>query len=94
MIELSTLNASILVRRINEKRDQFNNHPSFLGVVDSIEKGLKEFTENELEWIYIAVDLFEKQEMPSYGGDTEQSKKEFLEIRRKLNRQIKRANKL
>ena len=41
MIELSTLNASILVSRINENRDQFNNPPSFLGVVDSIEKELK-----------------------------------------------------
>ena len=93
MIELSTLNASILVRRINEKRDQFNNHPSFLAVVDSIEKELKEFTKSELEWIYTTVYDFEDQ-LPSYDGDIEQAKKELLEIRRKINRQIKTANKL
>ena len=89
MIELSALNASVLVSRINKKRDQFDDSPSFLSVVDSIEKELMEFTESELEWIWTAVKEFEPQ-LNAYDGDVEKVKKDFLKIRRKIQRQIKR----
>ena len=51
-------------------------------------KGLCEFTEDELEWIHIAIDVFEELSLPALDGNKEKAKKDFHEIRRKVRKQV------
>jgi hypothetical protein len=83
MLTLSETNAGVLLSRINKKRDQFSDSPTFLAIIDSMNKeleALQEFTEDELEWIHIATGIFD--------DDRNQAKVDFDEIRRKVRKQI------
>ena len=51
-------------------------------------KGLCEFTEDELEWIHIAIDVFEELSLPAFDGNKNKAKKDFHEIRRKVRKQV------
>ena len=90
MIKIGEQEASMLVSRINEKRDTFLDSPSFLAFVDSIEKELFELTEDELEWIHMSLKSFGEEQMPAFDGDVVRARRVFLQTIRKIKRQIKR----